>query len=232
MKDVTDKAKELADAAKKAADDAAKAANDALSEAQALDYLKKALAGSTTIDGGLLLTSMIQLGIIDAGKFVEKAGINGTAKNDNDVIAWFGGTLQDAIKDLASIVFRADGSGKIGDWYIDGSSLLSPIQQLLSDTYQLKLNARGGSIDVLKSGNLFASVGFFATDRMRFSSGVALYRDGDQYPSTYFTPYEFMMSETTNKHQPYSIRHVQITDSGIEIYNEATGKRKWISADN
>lgn len=95
------------------------------SEAQALEYLKKALEGSTTIDGGLLLTSMIQLGIINGNNFVEKAGINGTAKNNNDVVAWFGGTLQQAIQNLASIVFKLDGSGQLAkgniNWDANGN---------------------------------------------------------------------------------------------------------------
>ena len=160
LKDVADKAKELADAAKKAADDAAKAANDALSEAQALDYLKKALAGSTTIDGGLLLTSMIQLGIIDAGKFVEKAGINGTAKNDNDVVIWAGGTLAEAQAGNASTVIRLDGTAQL--------SSNSNGNRIIIDPTNRSITLKSGKDEVLGVWN-------FHSDSNGYRSNLTLY---------------------------------------------------------
>ncbi|WP_106828059.1 hypothetical protein [Parabacteroides pacaensis] len=84
-----------------------------LEKIQELDYLKEAISNETTVIGGLLLTSLVKLGVKDGTLWQEKAGINGTAKNDNDVVAWYGGLLTEAIKDLASIVFRLDGSGQL-----------------------------------------------------------------------------------------------------------------------
>jgi len=94
-------------------DQAQQQAASAAAAATALEYLKTALANRTEIDGGLLLTSLLKLGTFSGQTFTEKAGINGTAVANNDVIAWFGGTLQQAIQNLASIVFRTDGSGQL-----------------------------------------------------------------------------------------------------------------------
>ena len=80
---------------------------------QELAYLKGAIANETANIGGLLLTSLLKLGVRSGSTWIEKAGINGTAKTRNDVIAWFGGTLNQAINDTAAIVFRLDGSGQL-----------------------------------------------------------------------------------------------------------------------
>lgn len=87
-----------------------------------LDYIKTALANRTEIDGGLLLTSLLKLGTFSGNTFNEKAGINGTATGANDVVAWFGGSLQQAIQNLASIVFRMDGSGQLAKGNISWNS--------------------------------------------------------------------------------------------------------------
>ena len=59
------------------------------------------------------MTSLSKLGIKNGSLWQEKAGINGTARNASDVIAWLGGTLTEAITNLASIVFRLNGSGRL-----------------------------------------------------------------------------------------------------------------------
>jgi hypothetical protein len=67
-----------------------------------LDYLKLALQNNSTIQGGLLATSLIRLGAINsAGTWVEKAGINGIAGNNNTPRFWSGGTLAQAIARVA-----------------------------------------------------------------------------------------------------------------------------------
>ena len=102
------------------------APEDIQAEITALEYLKTALANRTEIDGGLLLTSLFKLGTFSGNSFTDKAGINGTATGANDVVAWFGGTLQQAIQNLASIVFRMDGSGQLAkgniSWDTTGST--------------------------------------------------------------------------------------------------------------
>lgn len=65
---------------------------------QALRYLQDALKGSTVIDGGLILTKLIQLGDhSNESDFVEKAGANGVYVDDNSPAFWAGGNIDQAI---------------------------------------------------------------------------------------------------------------------------------------
>lgn len=111
----------IAAAAKKYVDDLANSMSGATAGLQELAYLKEAIANETTNIGGLLLTSLLKLGIRNGSTWEEKAGINGTAKKSSDVIAWFGGTLNQAINNTAAIVFRLNGSGQLAGgaikWY-------------------------------------------------------------------------------------------------------------------
>lgn len=61
------------------------------------DYLKEAIAGSTEISGGLLLTNLLMM---KSGAEVITGGMSGL-KTD-PVAAWYGGTHADAIEDAAS----------------------------------------------------------------------------------------------------------------------------------
>lgn len=64
---------------------------------QALNYLRTALENSTVIDGGLILTTLIQLGLLQGDTWVNTAGINGVYENDESVAYWAGGTLDQAV---------------------------------------------------------------------------------------------------------------------------------------
>ena len=223
LKDVTDKAKELADAAKKAADDAAKAANDALSEAQALDYLKKALAGSTTIDGGLLLTSMIQLGIIDAGKFIEKAGINGTAKNDTDVVIWAGGTLAEAQAGKASTVIRLNGTAQLSSNSAGNRIIIDPTNRsitLMSDKDELlgrwsfysRSDSYGSNISLYGKG--VGSSNYFRSSLA--PDGINYYESSDHVHARYGRSNMILESFGSNVKKIFSID----VDEGVTPYNK------------
>lgn len=66
---------------------------------ESLVYLANAIQNaSTTVDGGLILSQIIQLGNY-ANKVMERvtAGVSGVYNNDNDVAFWAGGTLEQAI---------------------------------------------------------------------------------------------------------------------------------------
>lgn len=123
--------------------------NDSESLAEESAYLKRALGQTTTKDGGLLLTSMIQLGEETNGTYVAKAGINGIAlKNEKSVAAWYGGTLQQAIAGSAATVFKMDGSGHMAKgnikWDIEGKT-----------TINSSINAKEGEIagfEITKEG--------------------------------------------------------------------------------
>lgn len=80
---------------------------------KAISTYSKAMKGSTSILGGLILTELIQ-----AGNGEAQAGMNGT--EGNDVAFWAGGTLDQAIARAAMIVIERMGFAKFGAVQIDG----------------------------------------------------------------------------------------------------------------
>lgn len=104
----------------------------AISQLQAINVITSAIKeGDTQILGGLILTTMIQLGKYKDG-VIEKvnAGISGIYNNDDDPAVWTGGTFEQAIRtvqkikqdpsynptdeewaDMAKIVFTHGGDG-------------------------------------------------------------------------------------------------------------------------
>ena len=73
-----------------------------LAEFQALKYIQDAIReGDTSIIGGLILSSMIQLGNYKDGKMQKvTAGMSGIYNDDNDIAFWAGGTLEQAIRTM------------------------------------------------------------------------------------------------------------------------------------
>lgn len=72
-------------------------------------YLMDALEGATGIYGGLILTSMIQLGKYTDGILEKvKAGISGIYNDDTDVAFWAGGTFEQAIATIQKIVISGE----------------------------------------------------------------------------------------------------------------------------
>lgn len=71
-----------------------------MAEFQALSYIYDVLKnGSVDIIGGLILSSMIQLGNYKDGKMRKvTAGVSGVYNDDDDVYTWGGGTLEQAIR--------------------------------------------------------------------------------------------------------------------------------------
>ena len=66
---------------------------------QSMKYLQSAMAGSTTVAGGLVLTNLIQLGSqSNNSEFVEKAGVSGLYTDDDSLAFWAGGTMAQAIE--------------------------------------------------------------------------------------------------------------------------------------
>ena len=88
-----------------------------------LDYLKRAiLDGNTQVIGGLILSSLIQLGFKEGEAFKIMSGINGvydSNKFGGGIASWFGGAMQDKEhlaegeneENSAKSLFRFDGSG-------------------------------------------------------------------------------------------------------------------------
>ena len=78
----------------------------AISQLQAINVITDAIKNyDTDILGGLILTSMIQLGKYKDG-VMEKvtSGINGIYNNDDDPAIWAGGSLEDAIRTVQKFI--------------------------------------------------------------------------------------------------------------------------------
>ena len=143
------------------------------------EYLKEALKGSTTIQGGLILSSTIQLGKTENDAFKVYSGINGIpidGKLGGGIAAWFGGDMIDHEEEpektgYAKTIFRHDGSGYLASgniswgptgagqipgisWTADGKVILSNDVYLEGGTEQI--------ISLINAVNKFAS--FFEED--------------------------------------------------------------------
>ena len=105
------------------------APEDVEAKVSELDYLKEALQGTTDINGGLLLTTLIQLR--NAANAVT-AGMSGLDGEGQNVFLWCGGTLDNAIKENVLSLIRRDGSGffagKKMKWGTDGSFQVGPFE--------------------------------------------------------------------------------------------------------
>ena len=80
-----------------------------------MDYITKALGQSTTVSGGLVLSSLIQVGEKTTSGYTVRAGINGLWGGDGTIMLWAGGVMEDAAKPTASanaakFLVRADGT--------------------------------------------------------------------------------------------------------------------------
>lgn len=77
-------------------------------------YLTKALAQNTTISGGLVLTSLVEVGASDGEVFTATAGMNGimdSTHTNGGVVFWGGGTYEQAYNGASTYVIYADGTG-------------------------------------------------------------------------------------------------------------------------
>jgi hypothetical protein len=113
-------AQSTANSAQSTANTANSTANDAQAQAQALEYLKYALEGSTDISGGLLATNVLlmktALGAITGGM---------SGLNSDNIGMWTGGTYAEALSNVAKTILRKDGSGQLAggkiNWDDSGS---------------------------------------------------------------------------------------------------------------
>lgn len=108
-------------------------ANDLRASVDGLKYLREATNRGTLVQGGLVLTSLIQLGKTENQQFNVWAGINGLRdvnEQGGGIAAWFGGPMVDHEADptalsYAESLFRFDGTGYLAGgnitWNADGS---------------------------------------------------------------------------------------------------------------
>lgn len=96
-------------------------------------YLKEALKESTSIEGGLIQSSLLMLGYTDGDTFKVMSGTNGIYKYGElggGIAAWYGGPMADkeansSLIEYAQSLFRFDGSGYLAGgnitWDKDGA---------------------------------------------------------------------------------------------------------------
>ena len=148
----------LAEAKKYAEQKAQEALNDALSSLATFDYLKSALKEDTTIEGGLVQSSLLKLGYTLNGSFKVMSGTNGiynSQSHGGGVASWWGGDIHDildyytwngsewVVKSNANVptnmpsgVIRFDGTGYLAKgkfwWDNNGQIHADPTALLLS----------------------------------------------------------------------------------------------------
>lgn len=117
---------------------------------ESLRYLTDVIReGGTDIIGGLILASVLQLGNYKDGRMQkETAGISGVYNHDDDVFAWGGGTMEDAIRTVQ--VFK-DNPGFVPD----GETMDSLAKIVLTHGGRAILN------DVILRGYIYALGGVF-----------------------------------------------------------------------
>lgn len=80
---------------------------------RALNYLRTAMENETVIDKGIILTTLLRLGAKAGNEWKEHAGVSGVYNDGEDVAFWVGGTLEEAVNDIANVILRMDGSGHL-----------------------------------------------------------------------------------------------------------------------
>ena len=126
--------------------------NKATSIKQALSYLQEALENDTTINGGLLLSTLIKVGRNVQGKWKEAAGMSGISNDDNDVAFYAGGTFEQAIRTVMSYI---------------GNPQYKPSEQELSEMAQFVVTHGGQAIfnNAILRGLIYADGGILRNIR-------------------------------------------------------------------
>ena len=132
--------------------------NDVNNRISELDYLKEALQGTTEIDGGLVLTNVIQLK--NAAGAVT-GGMNGLNDSRKNVFLWGGGTLAQALAENVITLIRRDGSGffagKKMQWGTDGSFKVG-IFEVTDDSVIINANDNSGRQIVITNRSLSEAI--------------------------------------------------------------------------
>lgn len=124
-------------------------ANNALTQIGGLVYLKQALKEDTTIEGGLIQSSVLALGYTnEGGVYKVMSGTNGiydAASLGGGIASWWGGamkdrgnyTASDMPSDVAKALVRMDGSGYLANggiwWGTDGKIHADPQSFIINE---------------------------------------------------------------------------------------------------
>ena len=120
---------------------------------EALDYLKIALKEETTIEGGLISTSLIKVGAKQNGvNWNERAGICGIGDTDNSIRFYAGGDLDSAIRRVSG------GDGTKANFVVTQAGRLFASDAIIEGNITVKnLTTASGKVVITESGQLVAS---------------------------------------------------------------------------
>lgn len=120
---------------------------------EALDYLKIALKEETTIEGGLISTSLIKVGAKQYGvNWNERAGICGIGDTDNSIRFYAGGDLDSAIRRVSG------GDGTKANFVVTQAGRLFASDAIIEGNITVKnLTTASGKVVITESGQLVAS---------------------------------------------------------------------------
>ena len=120
---------------------------------EALDYLKIALKQETTIEGGLISTSLIKVGAKQNGvNWNERAGICGIGDTDNSIRFYAGGDLNSAIRRVSG------GDGTKANFVVTQAGRLFASDAIIEGNITVKnLTTASGKVVITESGQLVAS---------------------------------------------------------------------------
>lgn len=130
---------------------------------QSLQYLQAALKGSTIIDGGLILSSLIQLGKeSNNSEFVPRAGMSGLYDDDNSPAFWAGGDIEKAIALIDA--FRDNPNAQLSDEQIASMAKFATThggRVIMNDgIFRGAIYAKEGVFGDLKIGKYVNACGF------------------------------------------------------------------------
>lgn len=124
-------------------------ANNALTQIGGLAYLKQALKEDTTIEGGLIQSSVLALGYTnEGGVYKVMSGTNGiydSSRLGGGIASWWGGAMKDRgnytasnmPSDVAKALIRMDGSGYLANggvwWGTDGKIHADPQSFIINE---------------------------------------------------------------------------------------------------
>lgn len=125
----------------------------AIDDLEALDYLKIALKEETTIEGGLISTSLIKVGAKQNGvNWNERAGICGIGDTDNSIRFYAGGDLDSAIRRVSG------GDGTKANFVVTQAGRLFASDAIIEGNITVKnLTTASGKVVITESGQLVAS---------------------------------------------------------------------------
>jgi hypothetical protein len=120
----------------------------------------------TTIDGGLILTTLIKM-------LVNNTETGGISANLNNMLLWGGGTYSDALQNIAKIILRHDGSGQL----LGGLFKFTSDNKLIIDLSNFKIDSNG---NISITGNFKSESGGNRVEINPASNSKMIFRDDNR----------------------------------------------------